>query len=181
MRPASGQMAFQFHPVTAADEPLLRQWLSTPSSQEWWGEPECEIKLIYDGQETGESDGYIAHGPDGPFAYIQSWPCEAQPDEATIAEPWIRDQAPGTLGVDITIGRPDLLGKGLGSAAVQAFCTMLFEQGANRIIIDPDAKNTRAIRAYEKAGFFRFDTFTNENGSTTLLMEKFPPKGHGLS
>ena len=35
---------------------------------------------------------------------------------------------------------------------------MLFEEGAPRVVIDPDPKNLRAIRAYEKAGFRAFDT-----------------------
>lgn len=157
---------------------MLRAWLAQPHAQAWWGEPEHEIGLIYDGERTGESAGYIAHHDGQPFAYIQSWPCDAQPDEAITKEPWVANQAPGTLGVDITIGAPDLLGKGLGSAGVRAFCEKLFADGAPRLIIDPDAANLRAVRAYEKAGFARFDTFTNPDGSVTQLMEKFPSEGH---
>lgn len=171
-------MRFRFEPVTENDKPMLRDWLSTPDAQAWWGDPDHEIALIYDGEKTGESRGYIVHSGNGPFAYIQSWPCAAQPDAAIADEPWVRDQAPGTLGVDITIGRPDLLGKGLGSQTVRAFCQMLFDEGAPRLIIDPDASNLRAVRAYEKAGFSPFDTFTNPDGSVTQLMEMFPPEGH---
>ncbi|MBO6675733.1 MAG: GNAT family N-acetyltransferase [Rhizobiales bacterium] len=171
-------MRFRFEPVTDNDKPMLRDWLSTPDAQTWWGDPDHEIKLIYDGEVTGESSGYIVHGEDGPFAYIQSWPSEKQPPEAIKDEPWVAEQPAGTLGVDITIGRPDLLGKGLGTEVMRQFCQKLFNEGAPRLIIDPDASNARAVRAYEKAGFSRFDQYTNADGSITLLMEMFPPEGH---
>ena len=167
-------MTFRFDPVTPADKPLLLDWLSTPESRRWWGDPAEEIRLIYDGEASGESSGFVVHGDDGPFAYIQSWPCERQAPKAVAKEPWVAEQAPGTMGVDITIGRPDLLGKGLGSEVVRAFCMKLFKEGAPRLIIDPDTTNRRAVRAYEKAGFTRFDQYTHEDGSVTLLMEMFP-------
>lgn len=157
---------------------MLFEWLSMPDSQRWWGKPEDEIRLIFDGEKTGESSGFIVHGDDQiAFAYIQSWPCDQQPSEAIADEPWVADQAPGTLGIDITIGKPNMLGKGLGSLAVAAFCKKLFAEGAPRLIIDPDKANLRAVRAYEKAGFVRFDHFTNPDGSITQLMEMFPPEG----
>ncbi|MBV6658566.1 MAG: GNAT family N-acetyltransferase [Devosiaceae bacterium] len=173
----------RFAPISEADTPLLRQWLSTPASREWWGEPEHEIGLIFGGEASGESRGFIASAPDmGPFAYIQCWATDKVPDEAAQKEPWVRQQAAGTLGVDITIGNPTLLGKGLGSRTVRAFCDMLFAEGAPRLIIDPDERNVRAVRAYEKAGFRRFDTYTDpDDGSVTVLMERYPPEGTGTN
>lgn len=168
---------FRFVPVTPADMPLLRRWLSTADAQAWWGEPGEEIRLIFEGEASGESSGHIVHGSQGPFAHVQSWPCGGQPDEAILEEPWVADQSPETLGVDITIGEPDLLGKGLGSAAVAAFCAKLFAKRARRLVIDPDASNLRAVRACEKAGYCLFDQFINPDGSITLLMEMFPPEG----
>ncbi len=170
-------MTIQFVPITVDDRAMLKTWLSTPDAQEWWGDPDHELRLIYDGEESGESRGYIAHNDDGPFAYIQNWPCAAQPAEVVAKEPWVGRQMPGTLGVDITIGRPDLIGKGLGSATVRAFCAKLFAEGAKRLVIDPDITNQRAVRAYEKAGFACYDTFTNPDGSVTQLMEMHPPPG----
>jgi aminoglycoside 6'-N-acetyltransferase len=52
----------------------------------------------------------------------------------------------------------------------RAFCAWIFEQGlAARLVIDPDLKNTRAIRAYEKAGFVALGIVGDEKD--TLLME----------
>lgn len=77
-------LMFRFVPVTLTDKPMLIEWLSTPHSRTWWGNPEDEIRLIYEGEETGESSGFIVHNEGGgeghgPFAYIQSWSCDQQP------------------------------------------------------------------------------------------------------
>jgi len=57
------------------------------------------------------------------------------------------------VGVDLSIGDEASLSKGYGSLALRAFVRMLREQGHDTIIIDPDPRNLRAVRAYEKAGF----------------------------
>ena len=48
---------------------------------------------------------------------------------------------------------PDKLVAGIGSAVLRAFAERLVAQGHRTIIIDPDPDNSRAVRAYEKAGF----------------------------
>jgi aminoglycoside 6'-N-acetyltransferase len=58
-----------------------------------------------------------------------------------------------TVGVDLSIGDEASLSKGYGSLALRAFVRMLREQGHDTIIIDPDPRNLRAVRAYERAGF----------------------------
>ena len=80
----------------------------------------------------------------------------------------------GTLGIDLSIGVPELVGKGHGSAIVRQFTEELFEEGAPRVIIDPDPTNARAIRAYEKAGFTAFDTRTTIYGPALLMKRDAP-------
>jgi aminoglycoside 6'-N-acetyltransferase len=48
---------------------------------------------------------------------------------------------------------PELVGVGHGSAILRQFVDELFDEGTPRVVIDPDPKNARAVRAYEKAGF----------------------------
>jgi aminoglycoside 6'-N-acetyltransferase len=56
-------------------------------------------------------------------------------------------------GIDIAVLAP-YAGRGLGPDALRTLARHLFEvRGHHRIIIDPSAKNHRAIRAYEKVGF----------------------------
>lgn len=145
---------------------MLREWLSAPHAQEWWGTPEEELDLIYDGK--GEHEPLIAciHGE--PVAYIQAW----WPSQHTSL-PWQNGMSMTTRGIDITIGRAEDLGKGLGSLIVKQFSAKLFSEGASRLVIDPDCRNERAIAAYLKAGFTPFDTYETEDGAD-LLMELLP-------
>ena len=45
-----------------------------------------------------------------------------------------------------------MLGKGVGSLALKLFCEQFQTQFAH-FFVDPDRRNTAAIRVYEKAGF----------------------------
>jgi aminoglycoside 6'-N-acetyltransferase len=154
-----------FIPVTEVHRPLLRSWLSQPHTQEWWGDVDEEIELIYD--DKGEHDPFIACVNDEPIAYIQVWRPSKHPDL-----PWQHKMTSTTRGIDITIGDDRNLGRGFGSMIVKAFAAKLFSEGATRLIIDPDISNERAAAAYIKAGFTPYDTYVNEAG-TDLLMEMF--------
>lgn len=153
---------------------MLRQWLSAPHAQEWWGDTEEELALIYDGK--GEHAPFIACVEGEPVAYIQSW----QPSRHADL-PWQHGMTPSTRGIDITIGEARYLGKGLGSFIVKHFAAKLFSEGATRLIIDPDLANKRAIAAYSKAGFTPYDSWKTDDG-TDLLMELRPEDfDHGLT
>lgn len=56
-------------------------------------------------------------------------------------------------GIDIFLD-PAYHGRGLGGDAIRTLARYLFEaRGHHRLIIDPAAANTRAIRSYERVGF----------------------------
>ncbi|MDN5860961.1 MAG: GNAT family N-acetyltransferase [Pseudonocardia sp.] len=48
---------------------------------------------------------------------------------------------------------PDFQRQGLGSDALRALARFLFAHGHHRVVIDPAASNTRAVRSCERAGF----------------------------
>jgi aminoglycoside 6'-N-acetyltransferase len=61
-------------------------------------------------------------------------------------------------GVDLFLD-PAVHGRGLGTDAIRALARHIFTvQGHHRLIIDPAAGNTAAIRASEKVGFRRVGT-----------------------
>ncbi len=117
---------------------------------------------------------------DRPTAYIQSWDANKLDQKWADEEPWLRDVPKGTLGIDILIGEPNMIGKGLGGIIIQAFSDKLFSAGASRLMIDPDAGNERAIKAYTKAGFTPFDEHWNAEGGT-ILMDLTPDKLEALN
>lgn len=59
--------------------------------------------------------------------------------------------------LDIWLNKLENCGKGYGTAALRKMIEYLKEKGIEKFIIRPSEKNTRAIRAYEKAGFRRVD------------------------
>jgi RimJ/RimL family protein N-acetyltransferase len=60
--------------------------------------------------------------------------------------------------LDIWMRSESCCGKGYGTDALDALCAYLHERfGVGRFMVQPSARNPRAIRAYEKAGFKRLE------------------------
>lgn len=60
--------------------------------------------------------------------------------------------------LDIWMNRPENCGRGYGPDALRTLCDYLFRNlGIKEFAIRPLAKNLRAIRAYEKAGFHQVE------------------------
>ena len=145
---------------------MLRQWLQTPDAAAWWGELEDEMKnLAADLHEPGMRRWGVSLD-DTPFAFLQ--------DYDPHAWDWhpFNDLPKGTRGIDQTIGIPEMLGRGHGSAFIAQHVARLFEEGAPVVCTDPDPMNTRAIRAYEKAGFTQFEQRSTEWGECLLMLAK---------
>ena len=144
--PNDGAARYDFRALTEVDLPMLAGWLVEPHMAE---------PLIV------ELEGR-------PIAYLQCYDPHLED-----GHPY-QDQPFGTLGLDLSIGPAELLGQGHGSAIVRQFSDRLFEEGAPRVVIDPDPGNPRAIRAYEKAGFAAFDTRTSIYGPALMMRRDAP-------
>ena len=166
--PRSRPARYGFRPVTAGDLPMLEAWLAKPHMREWWGEPERGMEEIRENIDSISVEPLIVELGGKPIAYLQSYDPHLEEDHP------YQDQPTGTLGVDLSIGEPDLLGLGHGSALLDQFVEELFEEGVPRVIIDPDPSNGRAIRAYEKAGFRAFDTRTSIYGPALMMARDAP-------
>ena len=67
------------------------------------------------------------------------------------------------------------IGKGLGTEMVKAFVARLFlDPAVTRVQADPDPRNARAIRCYEKAGFERVGEVTTPDGKALLMVCRRP-------
>lgn len=157
---------YTFRRMTEADLPLLRQWLQTPDAAAWWGELEEEMQnLAADLHEPGMRL-WIVSLDDMPFAFLQDY------DPHRWADHPFNDLPQGTRGIDQTIGSPDMIGKGHGSAFIAQHVARLFDEGAPVVCTDPDPGNARAIRAYEKAGFTRFEQRSTAWGDCLLMLAR---------
>ncbi|MEJ8545727.1 GNAT family N-acetyltransferase [Brevibacillus borstelensis] len=84
-----------------------------------------------------------------PIGYVQYYPIDDEEKEDY-------GYAAGEIiyGMDQFIGEPSYWNRGFGSRLVTTVVQSLaFEKQADRVIMDPQAWNARAIRCYEKCGF----------------------------
>jgi aminoglycoside 6'-N-acetyltransferase len=154
---------YAFRRLGEADMPLVAGWLKEPHVTRWWGNPADALKEI-EGQLTSDTvKPFIILIDERPVGYMQSYDIHAEEDHP------YRDQPAGSIGIDLSIGEPGLIGKGHGPQIIDAFVKRLFADGVPRVVIDPDPANAAAIRAYSKAGFRFVDERTSIYGPAVIM------------
>jgi aminoglycoside 6'-N-acetyltransferase len=156
--------AYHFRPMSAADLPLVRRWLQTPHVVQWWGDAAEQFMLVSDDLEHPAMDQFIVAKDDRPFAYLQCY------DPAVWPEGGLGLHPNGTRGIDQFIGESDMIDRGNGSAFIRTFTDGLLAAGTPRVLTDPDPANTRAIRAYENAGFRKDREVDTPDGRALLMV-----------
>ena len=160
----TGTSAYDFRPMTLADMPMARRWLETPEVRRWWGDADEQAATLEGDIDDPRMTMWIVSYRGRPFAYIQDY------DPTAWAMHHFGDLPKGSRGIDQFIGEPDMLNRGHGSAFIRAHIDRLIAAGAPVVGTDPDPKNARAIRAYEKAGFIAAREALDWQGEAVLLM-----------
>ncbi|MCX4744595.1 GNAT family N-acetyltransferase [Kitasatospora sp. NBC_01287] len=126
-------------PVTADDIPALAEIRRTPEVyRRWRGGTDLAAAVAEDFAEPGSHSLAIVH--QGKVAGAIQWAEETEPEYRHAS-------------IDIYLD-PALHGRGLGADAVRTLARhLLTAQGHHRLVIDPAADNTAAIRCYTKVGF----------------------------
>jgi RimJ/RimL family protein N-acetyltransferase len=138
---------FSFRPLLEADLPLLHGWLARPHWTAWWGPAPslAEVHAEY-GPWIAAPDAvrhHIALLEGQPFGYIQSYRVKDAGGGW-----WENETDPGARGIDQSIANLEDLGRGLGTAMVEAFVATVFrDPQVSHIQTDPHPDNTRATRA----------------------------------
>jgi aminoglycoside 6'-N-acetyltransferase len=169
---------FTFRPLREADLPMLEGWIARPHWQEWWEETAVEkvyLRAMLDG--TDSTRPFIAELEGEPFAYVQMWFVADTRVEPWITEaPWLRDLPDDAVGVDLSIAEESHLGRGYGSALLRQFVARIRAEGFGTIVIDPDLANTRAVRAYQKAGFRPVPAMLGKTGDFHIMQHHEEPR-----
>ena len=155
--------SYAFRPMSARDLPTIKRWLGTPHVSQWWHNPSEQLELVSGDLDHPDMAQFIVSADGREFAYLQSYNLSA----------WntgFGHQPEGTRGLDQFIGEVDMLDRGHGSAFIRNFTDRLFAAGTPRVVIDPDPANARAIRAYEKAGFYRDRMVDTPDGPAQLMV-----------
>jgi aminoglycoside 6'-N-acetyltransferase len=125
-------------PLEAADVPQIAAIQAQPSVARWWGEPD-EAKLRRKAAGTDDSTVFAIELDGEVVGLVQYY--EHEGDTYRHA------------GIDLFLSE-EVHGQGLGTDAVRTMALHLVrDRGHHRLVIDPAADNTAAIRAYEKVGF----------------------------
>lgn len=162
---------YRFRAMSAQDLEMVNVWLARPHVREWWGDPGEQLGLVSADLAEPAMDQYIVTCRDQPFAYLQCYVQSAWPENGLGVHP------PGTRGIDQFIGEPDMVGRGHGSTFIRAFVDGLLAAGVPRVLTDPDPANTRAVRAYNKAGFRAHGHVDTPDGRALLMIRDNPAAG----
>jgi aminoglycoside 6'-N-acetyltransferase len=149
--------------MSATDLPLIRHWLAHPHVAQWWHDPAEQFELVSGDLDHPDVAQFIVATDQRPFGYLQCYQLSA----------WnlgFGAQPAGTRGLDQFIGEPDMVERGHGSAFIRAFADGLLAAGTPRVVTDPDPNNSRAIRAYEKAGFHKDNLVDTPDGPALLMV-----------
>jgi aminoglycoside 6'-N-acetyltransferase len=141
-----------------AEYALIARWRSQPHVHEWWDpddpSPTLEqVRAQYGPRVRGEdpTTACVIELDGTPIGYLQFYRWRAWPEDDAALD--VRAD-PGTFGLDVFIGEPDLIEHGLGTRAVDHVCAYLErDRGASAVALTTERTNLRAQRAYEKAGF----------------------------
>lgn len=134
------------------DDVLLAKWLSDPRVLEFYEGRDNPFDLEKVNEKfyapEDEAEKCIVEYDGVAIGYIQFYLL----DEETKKEYGYSDET--VYGTDQFIGEVAYWNKGIGTLLVTSIIKFLIEQKhADRIVMDPQAQNTRAIHCYEKCGF----------------------------
>lgn len=137
------------------DADLLVKWLSDPRVLTYYGGRDCphDQEMVrehfFDKDESSARCIIQYEGQD--IGYIQYYPIT---DEERT-EYGYDDFTGSIFGMDQFI-EPDFWNRGIGTELITSMVRYLItHEGAEKVVMDPQAWNERALRVYEKAGFVK--------------------------
>lgn len=150
--------------------PLLLRWLNAPHVKKWWDQNIIwnadlvknkystyvkHYKLV-NGQQKPIYP-YIIKLDDKPVGYIQLYNVHDYHSSPELKN--FPEQLPA---IDMYIGEPDYLKKGIGTRALSAFISRYASKMGNTIFLAADIDNTAALKMYQSCGFKELKQVENE-------------------
>jgi aminoglycoside 6'-N-acetyltransferase len=157
----------EFQPLRKDHLPLLRDWLAREHVRRWWRDPIeslAEYERAIDGLDP--TDHYLILLDGRPVGMIETYLVSDHPEWEAIVQ-----VGEGVAGVDLLIGEAELIGRGLGPQALEAFVNdvVFANRETHACVAAVDEANRRSWRAFEKAGF-RYVREVEEEGRPHGLM-----------
>jgi aminoglycoside 6'-N-acetyltransferase len=146
--------------LTAADLPLLTEWLREPLVARWWNHDTTAeaVQRDFDPSVRGEEPGedLIVFVDGEPIGLLQRSTIREYPEDFTEFAA-IVDVPDGAVELDYLIGDATRRGRGLGASMIAAAVenTWSAYPAAAAVLVAVVAANTASWRALEKAGLKR--------------------------
>jgi RimJ/RimL family protein N-acetyltransferase len=135
-------------PFSRTDVDLLRHWLAAPHVAIWYPEPEDHIAWATNPPIGGDRSLIAVDGCAVGYIRWQSVSREVL-DSVGLSE-----IPAGSVDVDLLIGDPAFVGRGIGPKALLILVSQLRHQGDVPLVgLSSSVQNLFAQRAYAKAGF----------------------------
>lgn len=143
---------------------LLRDWLHRPHVAQWWGDPQATWEGVL---AWPAANCALIHAEGTPIGFT----CWQTPPEAELKAAGLAGLPRGLMDIDILIGEPDFLGRGLGPRALELLLARLRADPLTLLAgLGTAAANARAVRAFTKAGFHTFREFQDPRFGRCLYM-----------
>jgi RimJ/RimL family protein N-acetyltransferase len=135
-------------PFSSTDVELLRHWLAAPHVAIWYPEPEDHIAWAANPPPSGNCAFIAVEGRAVGYIRWQSVSREVL-DSVGLSE-----IPAGSVDVDLLIGDPAFVGRGIGPKALRMLVSQLRHRGDVPLVgLSSSIQNLFAQRAYAKAGF----------------------------
>lgn len=145
---------------------LVREWLDQPHVAPWWSsERTLETRAYLERQrDTSHLVPWVVSHEGKPFAYVETY--RAAEDALADAYPLTdRDR-----GWHVLVGPPEVVGSGIPLLLGRAvLARLLVEPGVERVVCEPDERNTRMLRFCEKLGYSRLATLELSDKRAALM------------
>ncbi|WP_395294159.1 GNAT family N-acetyltransferase [Kitasatospora hibisci] len=150
----TGAGEFRLRPVRLpADLELLAGWMNDPETAAFWelAGPTAATERHVRGQLDGDGRSAPCLGLlDGtPMSYWEVYRADLDPLAGYYPA------RPQDTGVHLLLGPADHRGRGLGAILIAALADRILRErpGCERVVAEPDVRNRRSVRAFERAGF----------------------------
>ncbi|MER5884958.1 GNAT family N-acetyltransferase [Streptomyces sp. NPDC001941] len=147
--------AFTLRPVDPGrDRDLVHGWMNDPEVARFWemAQPAPRIEAYLRRQVlSAHSTPYLGCLDGEAMSYWELY--RADLDPLAVHYP----ARPRDAGVHLLLGTSRFRGRGLGARLLRAVSDwqLSVEAYAERVVAEPDVRNTRSVRAFERAGFRR--------------------------
>jgi acetyl CoA:N6-hydroxylysine acetyl transferase len=134
------------------DLALLHSWMNDPEVARFWrmSWPFEEIAAYLQRQDrSAHSAAYLGELDGVPMSYWELYRADLDP----LAQHYVARAH--DAGLHLLLGPAECRGRGLAVSLLRAVSSWQLDADpdATRVVAEPDAENTRAIRAFERAGF----------------------------